>query len=130
MKTIEELPEPIRGFYAAFQKGDLEQIRSFYDPEAVLRDPGIGFLLGHLDMLAIGVDTIVRYFHAAFSNMPEPPRVELRRWWQAGDDIIVEYSEAMMTYLEVFTVAEGKIKAQQVFWGSIPPAPLLRPPAH
>lgn len=122
---LDELPEPIRSFYQAFQKGDMDALGEMYDPDAELRDPGVGFLLGHSDLLAVGVTNILRYFYQSFSNMPEPPKVDLRRWWASGDDIIVEYGEGMMTYLEVFTVKEGKITAQQVFWGSIPPAPLL-----
>jgi hypothetical protein len=38
----------------------------------------------------------------------------------------VQYTEGMMTYLEIFTLEGGLIIGQQVFWGSIPPAPIMR----
>ncbi len=126
MPAVQDLPSPVREFYTAFQKGDLDTMRTLYAPEAVLRDPGVGFLLGHTDILASGVENILKYYYAAFSNMPEAPRVDVRRFWQTGDEVIVEHAEGMMTYLEIFTVTGGRIAGQQVFWGSIPPAPLLR----
>jgi hypothetical protein len=126
MPSITELPAPLNTFYEAFEKGDLDTLRSLYLAEAKLRDPGIGFLVGAKDLVAEGVDAIARYYYQAFSNMPEAPVVKLHRFWQQASDVIVEYSEGMMTYLEVFTLQDGKIAAQQVFWGSVPPAPLLQ----
>lgn len=126
MSDFTSLPSPVSTFYAAFQRGDLDAIRGLYKSDASLRDPGIGFLLGHTDLLAVGVDNIARYYFQAFSNMPEAPVLKLLRSWSLGNDVIVEYTEGMMTYLEIFSIGDGKIAGQQVFWGSIPPAPLLR----
>ena len=130
MPSIDELPTPLPDFYRAFEKGDLDALRALYLPDAELRDPGVGFLLGHADLLAAGIDNIARYYYQAFSNMPQAPTVVLERHWRAGDEAFVAYTEGMMHYLEIFTIRNGKIAAQQVFWGSIPPAPLLRRPGR
>jgi ketosteroid isomerase-like protein len=126
VKPMQPLPETIRRFYEAFQRGDMDTLAGLYHDDARLRDPGVAFLLGHADTMAEGKPNILRYYYQAFSNMPEPPKVELKRQWCVGDDVIVENAEGMMTYLEIFTLRDGKIAAQQVFWGSVPPAPLLQ----
>jgi hypothetical protein len=126
MPSIDDLPAPLPAFYHAFQKGDLDTLRTLYATGAELRDPGVGFLLGHADLVAAGPENIARYYYQAFSNMPTPPVIALERHWQAGSDVFVEYTEGMMRYLEIFSIADGKIAGQQVFWGSIPPAPLMR----
>lgn len=130
MPTIDELPAPLNAFFAAFQKGDMDALRTLYHDDAELRDPGVGFLLGHNDLTAKGVDAIMRYYYQSFSNMPQAPVVQLAAVWTSGDDVMVEYTEGMLTYLEVFTLRDGRIAKQKVFWGSIPPAPLLQSRQH
>lgn len=130
MPTIDDLPAPLNAFFTAFQKGDLDALRTLYHDDAELRDPGVGFLLGHNDLVAAGVETIMRYYYQSFSNMPQAPVVAIASVWQSGDDVLVEYTEGMLTYLEAFTIREGKIAKQKVFWGSIPPAPLLHSRGH
>ncbi len=125
LMSLQSLPQPVRSFYEAFQRGDMDTIQSLYAEDAKLRDPAIGFLLGQDDLTAHGITAILQYFYQSFSNMPAPPVIEVKRWWESGSQIIVEYAEGMMTYLEIFTVRDGKIAGQEVFWGSIPPAPLL-----
>jgi ketosteroid isomerase-like protein len=116
----QENVETVRAFYAAWNAGDMDAIREFYDPEAILRPPEGWPEPGPY----VGQDAVMREWgqvrEAWNADVVEPisdfidaaDRVVVRHTWRGagrGPEVDLEVTNVM-------TVRKGRIVHQEFFW--------------
>jgi ketosteroid isomerase-like protein len=115
----QENVEVVRAAYAAWNAGDMDAFREFYDPAVIVRPPDIWPEPGPF----VGRDAVMRFFEQTRDIWDTDTLEPLGDFIDAADRVVVRYAwraagrgtESNMEMTNVVTVRERRIFYQEIF---------------
>ena len=115
----QENVEIVRAAYAAWNAGNTDAFRAFYDPEVILRPPSMWPEPGPF----VGRETVMRFFQQTREIWDTDTLEPISDFIDAADRVIVRYTwrgagrgpDSIMEMTNVVTVRKRKIFYQEIF---------------
>ena len=115
----QENVELVRASYSAWNTGDMDAFREFYDPDVIVRPPGMWPEPGPF----VGRDAVMRFFEQTRDVWDTDTLEPIGDFIDAADRVVVRYTwrgagrgpESIMEMTNVVTVRRRRIFYQEIF---------------
>ena len=110
----------VRAFYEAWNSGDMDAVRDFYDPDVVLRPPEGWPEPGPF----VGREIVMREWEQVREAWDADAVEPIGDFIDAGDRVVVRHTwrgagrgpEVSLAVTNVLAVSDGRISHQEFFW--------------